>query len=44
MPKNVQNVTGRKGAGHNFSKNDTAQGHIKKLESNGIKKAEKTRP
>ena len=38
-------VTGGKGAGHNFGKNDIAQGRsINQLESNGTKMADKTRP
>ena len=39
-------ITGGKGAGHNFWKNDIAQGHnINQLESNGSKMADKpTRP
>ena len=42
---NKQTVTGGKGAGHNFGKNDIAQGHsIIPLESNGTKMADKTRP
>ena len=38
-------VTGGKGAGHSFWKNDIAQGHnINQLESSGTKMADKTRP
>ena len=41
-------VIGGKGAGHNFWKNNIAQGHntnhINQLESNGTKMADKTRP
>ena len=38
-------VTGGKGAGHNFWKNDVTQGHnINWLEPNGTKMADKTRP
>ena len=50
MTNNIQEnshqaVTGGKGAGHNFWKNDIAQGHNKnQLESNKTKMTDKTRP
>ena len=43
MKRLGQNVTGKKWAGHNFWKEDIAQGHIiNRLESNGSKMADKS--